>query len=146
MCGSQCLADLRAVGRNPTIGNDVFGPVRGCELPGVEIDWLQLPLWYIVCRRISSLQIESTLSNVCRRAVSICCCGCESTVIGIRTAGNRLHTCLKYLISCNITPLFSFDMQYAVTKATENPDGLEVNVGTRLLPVCAKLYWCIERK
>ena len=33
-----CLADLRAVVRNPTIGNDVFGPVRGCELAGVQID------------------------------------------------------------------------------------------------------------
>lgn len=99
------------------------------------------PFGYVVDRRrIPSLQIESTLSNVCRRAVSICCCWYESTVIGIRTAGNRLLTCLKYFISCNITPLFNFDLQYAVTKATENPDGLEVNVGTRLLPVYAKLY------
>ena len=99
------------------------------------------PFGYIVYRRrIPSLQIESTLSNVCRRAVSICYCWCESTVISIRTAGNRLLTCPKYFISCNITPLFSLDWEYAVMKATENPGGLEVNAGTRLLPVCAKLY------
>ena len=35
---SVCMADLRDIGRNPTIGNSVFGPVRGCELPGVKID------------------------------------------------------------------------------------------------------------
>jgi hypothetical protein len=74
-----------------------------------------------------SLQIESTLSQVCRRADLVCYCGCECAVISIRTAGNRLPTCLKYFISCNLTPIFNFDLECAVTKTTANHDGLEVS-------------------
>lgn len=55
-------------------------------------------------RRMHSIQIESTLSSVCRRTVSICYCGCEYTVISIRTAGNGLLTCRKCFFACDITP------------------------------------------
>ena len=104
------------------------------------IDYSCLLGYIVYRRRIPALQIESTLSSVCRRAVSICYCRCESTVISIRTAGNRLLTCPKYFISCNIMLLFNIDSEHAVTKATSSPGGLEVNAGTSLLPVCAKLY------
>jgi hypothetical protein len=58
-----CLADLRAVGRNSTIGNDVFGPGCGCELPGVKIDY-SCPFGYI-CVSKTNARIANWEHRVC---------------------------------------------------------------------------------